>query len=671
MDHLEELKNEKLWMNYTLYPRKNGGMGKPPINPYTLKNGSSTDPEQWSDYATAKKNIDEMATFKPSGDPVTRVKVAGTGIVTTNKYCGIDLDHVLKDGEIEAPFVKKLLEMLDTYAEVSVSGDGLHLLLYTEDLPEEMGRKFKVDGEGNKDKDGKYEIEIYAYKTGGRFFTISENVFYDRPINKEKIADLQKIYHYYNRSETVQAQPQSPASSPVGSGNPPQRADAEVIEKAFRYDYDGSFRKLYEGDTSLHGGDHSRADQALANKLAQWTNGNRDQMDRIFRSSGLMRDKWDRPIKRGSDETYGQRTINKALENFTPYTRPEDAGLTVEDVKQAIDKEQQEQQEQQEATVPNVPDVNARELSKPKLIKPLTYERAVETLQNAIDDSIMIPNFESFATQAKIGQHDTVIIAGETGSGKSMLALNLMENLNQTHAVMYFNLEMTTEMVLRRMVSIHSGLELDRVEGYKKDEETAKTVNENLKEITNRQPIYVENDRYKLDQIEDAIKQAAAIQEANGRTEPVIVFIDHVLLLRNVGKASSNYERFSGISEELRRIAVLNNCIVFVLTQQSRAGKADKDKEPELSSLKESGSFENDSTHTCFVWRSGIDGRYYLVLRKNRKGESETKWELDIDFKTQTVKAPRNGLPLMSISDPLNAELPEARPTRKKATRKR
>ena len=44
--------------------------------------------------------------------------------------------------------------------------------------------------------------------------------------------------------------------------------------------------------------------------MAFWTQRRPEQIDRLFRSSALMRSKWD--SRRGT-ETYGQRTISKAI----------------------------------------------------------------------------------------------------------------------------------------------------------------------------------------------------------------------------------------------------------------------------------------------------------------------------------------------------------------------
>jgi putative DNA primase/helicase len=52
------------------------------------------------------------------------------------------------------------------------------------------------------------------------------------------------------------------------------------------------FIALYDdGDLSYHDGDASRADAALCQMLAFWTQGRATQMDRLFRASRLMRDK--------------------------------------------------------------------------------------------------------------------------------------------------------------------------------------------------------------------------------------------------------------------------------------------------------------------------------------------------------------------------------------------
>ena len=84
--------------------------------------------------------------------------------------------------------------------------------------------------------------------------------------------------------------------------------DSEVIEKASRNE---RFSELYHFGSSS--GDASKDDMTLINMLVFWTGGNSSQIDRIYRSSALMRDKWNR---KQNGSTYGQITINKCLRTY-------------------------------------------------------------------------------------------------------------------------------------------------------------------------------------------------------------------------------------------------------------------------------------------------------------------------------------------------------------------
>ena len=95
-------------------------------------------------------------------------------------------------------------------------------------------------------------------------------------------------------------------------------SDRELLEKARDADNGDRFDALWRGDTAGYPS-HSEADMALCNLLAFWTGGDRQRMDRLFRESGLMRDKWDED--RGAD-TYGERTIEAALDATTDYYDP-------------------------------------------------------------------------------------------------------------------------------------------------------------------------------------------------------------------------------------------------------------------------------------------------------------------------------------------------------------
>jgi putative DNA primase/helicase len=104
-------------------------------------------------------------------------------------------------------------------------------------------------------------------------------------------------------------------------------SDASVIEKASLSATGEKFKALWEGDISVYPS-QSEADLALASILAFWCGRDIKQMDRLFQSSGLMRDKWHR-VQSGS--TYGQITLEKAIANTKETYDPSGGRLTADE----------------------------------------------------------------------------------------------------------------------------------------------------------------------------------------------------------------------------------------------------------------------------------------------------------------------------------------------------
>lgn len=73
--------------------------------------------------------------------------------------------------------------------------------------------------------------------------------------------------------------------------------------------------RLFDGDMSDYGDDHSKADLALCNILAFWFGRDKERMDRVFRRSELYRPKWLR-------DDYRNQVLDKAIascaDTYTP-----------------------------------------------------------------------------------------------------------------------------------------------------------------------------------------------------------------------------------------------------------------------------------------------------------------------------------------------------------------
>ena len=99
-------------------------------------------------------------------------------------------------------------------------------------------------------------------------------------------------------------------------------SDERVFDLAKRGKNGALFTRLWNGDSSDFGGDQSRADMELCGLLAFYTGRNAVQMDNLFRSSLLYREKWDE--KRGA-LTYGEKTIEEAIKNCSVCYSPRNA----------------------------------------------------------------------------------------------------------------------------------------------------------------------------------------------------------------------------------------------------------------------------------------------------------------------------------------------------------
>ncbi len=94
-------------------------------------------------------------------------------------------------------------------------------------------------------------------------------------------------------------------------------SDDSVVRLASDSRQGRKFKSLWNGEIP-EGKSHSDADMSLASILAFWCGGDVEQMDRLFRKSGLMRSKWDR-VQSGS--TYGALTLEKAVAQAVEFYR--------------------------------------------------------------------------------------------------------------------------------------------------------------------------------------------------------------------------------------------------------------------------------------------------------------------------------------------------------------
>ncbi len=276
------------WVCWRITDR-DGKPTKMPIKSDNTGPASSTNPKTWGSYERA---------VAAAANP--KYGFAGVGFVLGDGFNGVDLDDCLVDGEPTPQAAEILAQFSHTYAEISPSGNGIKIFGMDEgfNLPDE-----KTGTNTTKGIDFK-KIEVY---TADRFFTVTGNVFGSSPSTLGDTTDALAwlIARYWPAKPT---HPPRPAAISHCSS-----ADDDTLDKArsFKTKNGAKFARVFDGDMSQYAGDQSAADLGLCSMLAFWCGRDAGMMDRLFRRSGLMRDKWNE--KRGVD-TYGAITIAKAIE---------------------------------------------------------------------------------------------------------------------------------------------------------------------------------------------------------------------------------------------------------------------------------------------------------------------------------------------------------------------
>lgn len=283
----EELIQTPQWVLWKLEQRDEKTT-KVPYQPNGLK-ASSTNSATWSDCQTV------MLAFTKSSE------YSGIGFVFTisDPYIGIDLDKCRDTaaGVVE-PWAMDIVNRLDTYIELSPSGGGFHII-----------------GKGMLPKTGKRKDRIEMYDSG-RYFTVTGDHYGDSPSDANDIQETLIDLH----TETFGKSDKPPKSKPSKNQQSTietasmAREDKDVVATILTSSDAATFQQFLSGDWEALGYEsQSEADLAFAGMLVRHAGPYPDQIDRVFRASGMFRDKWDE--MRG-DKTYGEMTIAKALEGI-------------------------------------------------------------------------------------------------------------------------------------------------------------------------------------------------------------------------------------------------------------------------------------------------------------------------------------------------------------------
>lgn len=559
----ESLKSMPQWVGFVLdWNEEKGKYDKVPINPKKLWGAKANDPATWGRVDEALSNIGKTASYyvRRKGKDGKSVSVKHEGTVTgigfefANGVFGVDLDNVINETGELTPEAIEIIDTLDSYTEYSPSGTGIHILC----------RGTIPDKDRRRDN-----VEMYGE---GRFFTVTGKVFGTVKDLRERTDQAKIIHAKYIRREKKQ------------SNNTYQGTnvdDTDLLNMAFNGSNGARFRALWHGDINAYGNDHSRADQALINDLAYWTNGNVYRMDALFRQSGLMRGKWDE--RRGAD-TYGNITIKKALEDFTPYvpySMPRDG------FKQKGDIFTPEDDKQGQST-PLVTPEEPRPDSVNKYLE-TTFIQDIERFKGFKDRKTGFSNLDGQCEGLYPGLY---VIGAISSLGKTTFAHQLGDQLAAAgDHVLFFSLEQSRlEMVTKsisRITAIRDkskAVSAVNIRGGKVNSEVVAAAEEYNK-IADRVSVIECNFNIDIIFVIEYIKQYI---DANPGVKPIVI-VDYLQIIPPTDARQTDKEKVDGIVRGLKKLQSENELVIFVVSSINRANYLTP---IDFESFKESGGIE-------------------------------------------------------------------------------
>ena len=226
--------------------------------------------------------------------------------------------------------------------------------------------------------------------------------------------------------------------------------------------------------------------------------------------------------------------------------------------------------------------------------------------------------YEEFDKDLNLSQNDLLIIGAGSGTGKTAFALNLLLKLCEDYQCIYFNMEMSKDILYKRLIAIKTGISL-------KDLNNAKKLSSNdLRKIS-----VASSDLENIILINGSVNTPIVKKNIlNIKTDKhIVVFLDHIGLIKASG--NSLYEKMTNVAKDLRTICLDCNCTIIGLCQLSRESQKNNEI-PKLQDLRDSGEIEQSARKVVLLYDEEKDStnenhNMKMIIAKNDDGNRAIK----------------------------------------------
>ena len=211
---------------------------------------------------------------------------------------------------------------------------------------------------------------------------------------------------------------------------------------------------------------------------------------------------------------------------------------------------------------------------------------------------------------------DLLIIAARPGQGKTALALSITYRTSILSNIpcAWFSLEMDGVQLVRRLASIYTGIDHEKIRKGQTTQSEEQTLIEGIEKISTCK-IFID-DKASMN-VRHIRTRANLLKKRHGIK---FIVIDYLQLMDGVDPKNKSRENIvSEISRSLKQLAKELQIPVIALSQLSREVEKRSDKMPQLSDLRESGGIEQDADEVVFLMRP----EYYGMINQVEVGGKE------------------------------------------------
>ncbi len=246
---------------------------------------------------------------------------------------------------------------------------------------------------------------------------------------------------------------------------------------------------------------------------------------------------------------------------------------------------------------------------------------------------------------------ELIILAARPSMGKTAFALNILKNMavDQKKSVALFSLEMNSEQIADRVLSMVSGIPMWKIGKGQLDTEDFTIMGEAMETLSETNIFIDDKWSTTIPELKSKIRRLKI-----EKNQLDLVIIDYLQLMSwsNSWYMGNRVQEISEISRWLKELARELEIPIMALSQLSREVEKRPDKRPQLSDLRESGAIEQDADSVIMLHREDYydpdtDKKWLtdVCLRKNRNGpvgETEIFFEREI-MKFSELKGKSDG----------------------------